>query len=145
MNSTQNYHSPISQKLEFKGGVLLRDTSVTPYTRLPVSTDAARRDRPRDGNLPAIYGNLMAICRILPYSAKFCQDRSSNPILLRARVDQATKLTIYTLSPRFLTFSPYATSWLHHAVHVHSLIISTLLYITIACARSVTIKESTTN
>ena len=22
-NSTQNYHSPISQKLEFKGGVLL--------------------------------------------------------------------------------------------------------------------------
>ena len=62
-NSTQNYYSPISQKLKFKGGVLLRDTSIIPYTRPPVSTNAARRDRPRDDNL-------MAICRILPYSAK---------------------------------------------------------------------------
>ena len=70
INSTQNYYSPISQKLEFKGGVLLWDTSVTPYIRPPVSTNAARRDRPRDGNLLVIYGNLIAICRILPYSAK---------------------------------------------------------------------------
>ena len=116
----------------------------------PVSTDAARRDRPRDDNLMAIHGNprqFAAFCHILPSPAnpaKFCQDRYSNPILLRARVNQATKLTIYTLSSRFLTFSPHATSWLHHAVHIHSLIISTLLYIITACARSVTERSYST-
>ena len=38
-------------------------TSTCSYLFPPVSTDAARRDRPRDDNLTAI-------CRILPYSAK---------------------------------------------------------------------------
>jgi len=90
----------------------------------------------------AIWWQSAAFCHILPSPtnpAKFCQDRSLNPILLRARVDQVTKLMIYTLSPRFLTFSPYATSWLHYIVYIHSLIISTLLYITIACAYSITL------
>jgi hypothetical protein len=125
-----------------------RDTSVTPYTRPPVSTDVTRRDRPRDGNLmaicrqsTAIWRQSAAFCHILPSPpnpAKFCQDRYPNPILLRARVDQATKLTIYTLSSRLLTFFPYATSWPHHTVHVYSLIISTLLHIIVACTHSVT-------
>ena len=64
-NSIQNYYSPILQKLEFKGGVLLRDTSVTPYARPPISTDLATKDRLRD------YCNLRqstAICRSPPYS-----------------------------------------------------------------------------
>jgi hypothetical protein len=76
---------------------VLRDTPVTPYTRPPVSTDLATRNRPGDGNLIAIYGNLTAFCRILLYSAKstkfyyilpsllnptkFYQDRYPNPIL----------------------------------------------------------------
>ena len=137
---------------------MLRDTSVTPYTRLPVSTVSTSRlttqsIKARNGNLRQFaitWRQSTAICRSPPYSAifcqsppnsaKFCQDRSSNPILLRARVDRATRLTIYTLSSRFLIFSPHATSWLHHAVYVHSLIISTLLYIITAYARSVTVK-----
>ena len=49
---------------------LLRDTSVTPYTRLPVSTNLATRDRPRDcRNLR----QSTAICRSPPYSTKFHQ------------------------------------------------------------------------
>jgi len=105
-------------------------------------------DRPRDGNLP----QSMAICRsprqsaafchILPSppnSAKFCHDRCPNPILLRARINQATKLTIYTLSSRFLTFFPYATSWPYHIVYVRSLIISTPLYIIVTRTYSVTL------
>jgi len=59
---------------------------VTPYTRLPISTDLAIRDQLRDGNLTAIYG-------ILPYSAKStksCQvlpGPRPNPILLRVRIN----------------------------------------------------------
>jgi len=134
----------------------LRDTlytSTCSHLFPPVSTDAARRDRPRDDNLmaicrqsTAIWRQSAAFCHILPSPpnpAKFCQDRYSNPILLRARVDQATKLTIYTLSSRFLTFSPHATSWPHHIVHVHSLIISTSLYIITAYTHSVTIFKYT--
>ena len=48
-----------------------------------------------------------------------------------------TKLIIYTPFFLFPTFFPYIMSWLHHAVHVHSLIISTLLHIIVAYARSV--------
>jgi hypothetical protein len=45
---------------------LLRDTPVTPYTRPPVSTDLATRDRSRDcRNLR----QSAAICRSPPYSA----------------------------------------------------------------------------
>ena len=40
---------------------LLWDTSVIPYTRLPISTNVVRRDRPRNDNLMAIYSNLTAI------------------------------------------------------------------------------------
>ena len=72
-NSTQNYHSPISQKLEFKGGVLLQNTPVTLYACPPVSTNLATRDRLRDcRNLrqsTVIYGNLLysaMTCHILP-------------------------------------------------------------------------------
>src|ERR1700722_13990434 len=50
---------------------LSRDTPVTPYTRPPVFTDSTTRDRPRDGNLTAICGNLTAICHIPPNSAIF--------------------------------------------------------------------------
>ena len=46
-----------------------RDTPITPYTYLPISTDLAIRDRSRDcRNLQ----QSMAICYILPYSAIFC-------------------------------------------------------------------------
>jgi hypothetical protein len=45
---------------------MLRDTPVTPYTRPPISTDLATRDRPQDGNLQQSDGNL-------PHSAIFCQ------------------------------------------------------------------------
>ena len=100
INSTQNYHSPISQKLKFKGGVLLRDTSITPYIRLPISTNSSTYFYQLSKKRPtAIYGNLTAFCYVLPSllnSAKFCQDYDPKPILLRVRVNQATKLTIYT-------------------------------------------------
>ena len=125
-----------------------RDTPVTPYTRPPVSTDSATRDRSRDcRNLrqsTAIYGNLpysAMSCHILPSlpnSAKFCQDHDPKPILPRARVNRATKSMIYTPSSRFLISFPYATSWFHHTVHVRSLIISTLLHIISTRTHSVT-------
>ena len=47
-----------------------------------------------------IYGNIRqytAIYRPLLYSAKFCQDYNLKPILPRARINQVTKLIIYTL------------------------------------------------
>jgi len=91
----------------------------------------------------AIWRQSAAFCHILPSPtnlAKFCQDRYLNPTLLYICVDQATKLTIYTLSSYFLTFFPYATSWLYYTVYVHSLIISTLLYIIITYTYSVTLR-----
>ena len=119
--------------------ILLRDTPVTPYTRLPVSTDLAIRDRLRDcRNLR----QSTAICHILPSlpnSAKFCQDHDPKPILPRVRVNWVTKLMIYTLSSRFLIFFFYVMSWFYHTVHIHSLIISTLLYIIATCTYSVTL------
>ena len=49
--------------------ILSRDTPVTPYICLPVSTDLAIRDRSRDcRNLR----QFTAICYILPCSAIFC-------------------------------------------------------------------------
>jgi len=45
------------------GEGLLWDTSIIPYTYLPIFTNIVRRDRPRNGNL-------IAICRILLYFAK---------------------------------------------------------------------------
>ena len=69
INFTQNYYSPISQKLEFKRGVLSRDTPVTPYARPPISTDLVTKDRLRDcRNLR----QSTAICHILPCPAIFC-------------------------------------------------------------------------
>ena len=48
---------------------MLRDTPITPYTRPPVSTDLAIRDRLRDcRNLR----QFTEICYTLPYSAIFC-------------------------------------------------------------------------
>ena len=82
-----------------------RDTPVTPYTRPPVSTDLAIRDRSRDCRnlqqstaichiLPTYFccnicdiRNVHDFCRILPSlpnSAKFCQDYDLKPILPRA-------------------------------------------------------------
>ena len=136
-----------------------RDTPVTPYTRPPVSTDSAIRDRPRDCRnlrqstaichiLPTcFYRNICDIrnvhnfCRTLPSllnSAKFCQDYDLKPILPCARVNWAIKSIIYTLFSRFLISFPYVTSWLHHTVHVRSLIISTSLYIIATRTHSVT-------
>ena len=76
--------------------------------------------------------NVRDFCRILPSllnSAKFCQDHDPKPILPHTRVNRATKSIIYTLSSCFLISFPYVMSWLHHTVHVRSLIISTSLYI----------------
>ena len=51
------------------GLFMSRDTPVTPYTRPPVSTDSAIKDRSRDcRNLR----QSTAICHILPCSAIFC-------------------------------------------------------------------------
>ena len=122
-----------------------------PITRLPQSTAIY-------GNLPysamscyilptCFYCNICDIrnvrdfCRILPSllnSAKFCQDYDLKPILPYICVNQATKSIIYTPSSRFLISFPYVISWFHYTVHVHSLIISTLLYIIVTCTYSVT-------
>ena len=136
-----------------------RDTPVTPYTRPPVFTDSAIRDRSRDCHnlrqstaichiLPTrFYRNICDIRNVrdfyrilpsLPNSAKFCQDYDPKPILPCARVNRATKLMIYTPSSRFLISFPYAMSWFHHTVYVRSLIISTLLYIIVTRTHSVT-------
>ena len=49
-----------------RSNTMSRDTPVTPYTRPPVSTDSAIRDRSRDcRNLR----QSTAICHVLPYSA----------------------------------------------------------------------------
>jgi hypothetical protein len=122
---------------------LSRDTLVTPCTRPPVSTDSAIRDRPRDGNLTAIWrqpdGNLRqfaAFCHILPSSARTATRILFCPVhVLTKQLSQR----YIPLSSRFLTFFPYATSWLYHTVHVRSLIISTPLYIIFACTHSVTL------
>ena len=136
---------------------MLQDTPVTPYTRPPISTDSATRDQPRDCRnlrqstaichiLPTcFYRNICDICnvcnfcRILPNSAKFCQDYNLKPIPPRVCVNQATKSIIYTLFSRFLISFPYVMSWLHHTVHVRSLIISTLLYIIVTRTHFVTL------
>ena len=74
---------------------------MTPYTRPPVSTDSTTRDRLRDcRNLR----QFAVFHHIPPHSAEFCQDHDPNPILPRARVNQATKLTIYTIFPLFPDF-----------------------------------------
>ena len=127
-----------------------RDTPVTPYIRLPVSTDSAIRDRSRDCRnlqqstaichiLPTCFyrniydiRNVRNFCWILPSlpnSTKFCQDYNLKPILPCIYVNWATKLIIYTLSSRFLISFLYVMSWLYYTVYVRSLIISTLLYI----------------
>ena len=100
-----------------------RDTLYTStcFHRLNNQRPTTRRQsnsnmRQSDGNLPysAIFRqvplNSAIFCQVPPNSAKFCQDHVPNPIPLRARVDQATKSTICTLSSRFPTFFPYATS-----------------------------------
>ena len=85
--------------------------------------------------------NVCNFCRILPSllnSTKFCQNYNPKPILPRIRVNWVTKLIIYTLSSRFLISFPYAMSWFHYTVHVHSLIVSTLLHIIATRIYSVT-------
>jgi hypothetical protein len=118
-----------------------QDTPVTPYTRLPVFTDSAIRDRLWDcRNLQqstAIYSNLLysAMFRhILPtcFYRNICDIRNNydpKPILLYTRVNWVTKSIIYTLSSCFLISFPYVMFWLYHTVHIYSLIISTSLYI----------------
>ena len=133
-----------------------RDTSVTPYTHatyfLLVSTTICYK----------FHRNLLqstAICykfhRNLPQSAvsaKFCYNLPFLPNSVKSAefhpnrdnarystVNLATKLMIYTPSSLFFTFFPYAMSWLHHIIHVLSLIISTLLYIIVAYTYFVTL------
>ena len=97
-----------------KRDLLSRDTSVTPYTRPPVSTDSATRDRPRDcRNLR----QSTAICRSPPYSATFCRILPSSARTttrsLFCPVHVLTKQPsqrYIPFSPCSLTFSPYATS-----------------------------------
>ena len=133
---------------------------MTPYTRPPVSTDSAIRDRSRDCRnlrqstaicyiLPICFHrnicdirNVRDFCWILPSlpnSAKFCQDHDLKPILPYTYVNQTTKSIIYTPSSRFLISFPYIISWFHHIVYIHSLIISILLYIIITHTYSVTL------
>ena len=52
--------------------------------------------------------------------------------------NQVNDINPSLLSP---TFFLYTMSWLHHTVHVHSLIISTLLYIIVAYTYSVTVRH----
>ena len=109
-----------------------------------------------DHEIAAIYGNLRQsaiFCHILPTcfyynicnihnvhnfyrillsllnSAKFCQDYNLKPIPPRTCVNWVIKSIIYTLSSCFLISFPYIIFWFHHIVYIHSLIISTLLYI----------------
>ena len=137
-----------------------RDTPITPYTRPPVSTNLAIRDRIRDCRnlqqstaichilLICFYYNIYDIHNVcnfcwillsLPNSTKFCQDYDLKSILPHIRVNWVIKSIIYTLSSCFLISFPYIMSWFHHTVYVHSLIISTLLYIIATYTYSVTI------
>ena len=135
--------NPIVQACTSLIPCLSRDTSVTPYTRPPVSTDSTTRDRLRDCR------NLRQIAvfhHIPPHSTEFCQVHRILPSSDRILPSSARTTTrslfcpVHVLtkqlsqryipfSPCSLTFSPYATSWLHHTVYVRSLIISTSLYI----------------
>ena len=123
---------------------LSRDTPVTPCTHPPVSTVFHY-------DLLQVLLQSAAICRSPPQSAIICRFCQILPSLLNSAefrqnqdnarystVNLATKLTIYTPSSLFFTFFPYTMSWLHHTVHVLSLIISTLLYIIVACTYFVT-------
>ena len=133
---------------------------MTLYTRPPVSTDSAIRDRSRDCRnlrqstaichiLPTCFyrnicdiRNVRNFCRILPSllnSAKFYQDYDPKPILPHIYVNWATKLIIYTPSSCFLISFPYIMSWFYYTVYVYSLIISTLLYIIVTCTHFVTL------
>ena len=139
---------------------MLQDTPVTPYTRLPVSTDLAIRDRSRDcRNLR----QSIAICHILPICfycniydirnvydfywilpsllnfIKFCQDYNPKPILPYIYINWVTKLIIYTLSSRFFIYFLYIIFWFHYIVYIYSLIISTLLYIIVTRTHFVTL------
>ena len=61
-----NKLSCIKRMRRAERNLILQDTPVTPYTRLPVFTDSAIRDRSRDCcNLR----QSIAICHVLPYSA----------------------------------------------------------------------------
>ena len=121
--------------------IVSRDTPVTLYTRPPVFTDLAIRDRSRDcRNLQqstAIYSNLLysAMFRHILPTCFYCNiynirnDYNLKPILPYTCVNWAIKLIIYILSSCFLISFPYIMSWLHYTVYIYSLIISILLYI----------------
>ena len=117
---------------------MLRDTPVIPYTRPPVSTDSAIKKT--DHEIAAIYGNLLfppystTFHQILPSSARTTTRSLFCPV--HVLIKQPSQRYI-PFSPYYLAFSPYATSWPHYTVYVHSLIISTSLYIITAYARSV--------
>ena len=80
-----------------------------------------------------------------------CQAHETPPISTATRIRLCTTLCSFCacspsnqvndINPPFLslTFSPYAISWLHHTVHIHSLIISTLLHIIATCTHSITL------
>ena len=84
--------------------------------------------------------NVRNSCRILPSllnSVKFYQDYNLKPILPYIRVNWVIKLIIYTPFSRFLISFPYIMSWFYYTVYIHSLIISTLLYIITTYTHSV--------
>ena len=135
-------------------------SDLTPYTRLPVSTDLAIRDRSRDCRnlrqsiaichiLPiCFYCNICNICNVRDFYRillsllnfiKFCQDYNLKPVLLYIYINWVIKLIIYTLSSRFLISFLYVISWLYYTVYVYSLIISTLLYIIATHTHSITL------
>ena len=133
-----------------------RDTPVTPYTRPPISTDSTTRDRLRDCRNVRQFA---VFHHIPPHSTKFCQVYqilpSSNRILLSSARTTTRSLfyPVYILtkqlsqryipfSPYSLTFSPYVTSWPYYVVYIHSLIISTSLYIITAYARSAIVRRN---
>ena len=72
--------------IQFYGYIRVsRDTPVTPYTRPPVSTDSAIRDRSRDCRS---LRQSTAVCHILPYSAMFCL-----PVFTAISAISATSMT----------------------------------------------------
>ena len=106
-----------------------------------------------DHEIAAIYGNLrQSAIFCLPVStvistisatsvtsAEFYQDYDLKPILPCIHVNWAIKLIIYTLFFCFLISFLYVIFWLYYTVYVHSLIISTLLYIIATCTHFVTL------
>ena len=88
-----------------------RDTPVTPYTRPPVSTDSATRDRSRDRNLR----QSAVLCHILPHFAIFCLPISTAISTISATSVTSTKF--YQVCRILLSSARTATRILFYPVY----------------------------